>query len=196
MATNAPIIPDPIMIDSVIGTIQEGLIREVSWLDVAYGRAQRITKVMEGRKVMLPSVYAGSDLRGNNDYIEVTPDSNVGNYCFFWVDDPQQVKWVANEHNEIKVPFALIVWFDLRRVYGDLDNRNTEALKNDILTALNSRILIRDGRVEVNRIYELAENIFRGFSVEELDNQYLMHPYGGFRFEGVMTVFQPCNPKP
>ena len=42
-------------------------------------------------------------------------------------------------------------------------------------------------------IYELAENVYRGFTLDEIDNQFLMHPFGGFRFEGVLSVNQPCN---
>ena len=50
----------------------------------------------------------------------------------------------------------------------------------------------QNGRIEINRIYELAENIYRGFSLDEVDNQFLMAPYGGFRFEGIMEVTETC----
>ena len=49
-----------------------------------------------------------------------------------------------------------------------------DALKNIVLTA---------GRISVNKIYTLAENIYRGFSLDEVQNQFLMSPFGGFRFE-------------
>ena len=45
MATvNAPIIQNPVMLDEIIGEIQTGLIENITWLDAAFGRAQRLSK--------------------------------------------------------------------------------------------------------------------------------------------------------
>lgn len=190
-----PIIPNPVLIDRVIGNIQAGLMDNVDWLDVVFGRAQRVEKIINGKRYFTPNVYAGgTQYRGNNDYIDVSPDANIGNFGFFWVDDPQNVGWVPKEQSTIKAPFALIVWFDLRKVYpGQLNNRNTEALKNEILTVLNGGFWLKDGTIEINRVYELAENVYRGFTLDEVDNQYLLHPFAGFRFEGILSVSQPCK---
>lgn len=192
---NIPIIQNPVLIDRVIGELQTGLADNVDWLDVAFGRAQRVVKHVNGKRYYTPSVYAGgTQWRGHNDYIDVSPDANIGNFSFFWVDDPQTVGWQPKEQSTIKASFALIVWFDLRKVYpGELNNRNTEALKNEILNVLNGGFWLKTGRITVERIYELAENVYRGFTIDEIDNQYLMHPYGGFRFEGTLTITQPCN---
>lgn len=190
-----PIIPNPVLIDRVIGNIQAGLMEKVDWLDVAFGRAQRVAKIINGKKYFTPNVYAGgTEYRGNNDYIDVSPDANIGNFSFFWIDDPQQMDWQPKIQGEIKAPFALIVWFDLRKVYpGQLNNRNTEALKAELLKVLNGGFWLKDGRITINRIYELAENVYKGFTLDEIDNQFLLHPFGGFRFEGVLTVDEPCN---
>ena len=190
-----PIIPNPVLIDRVIGNIQAGLMDNVDWLDVVFGRAQRVAKIINGKRYFTPNVYAGgTQYRGNNDYIDVSPDANIGNFGFFWVDDPQNVGWVPKEQSTIKAPFALIVWLDLRKVYpGQLNNRNTEALKNEILTVLNGGFWLKDGAIEINRVYELAENVYRGFTLDEVDNQYLLHPFAGFRFEGILSVSQPCK---
>lgn len=198
METNkrtTPIIPNPVLIDRVLGNIQTGLMDNVDWLDVAFGRAQRIAKVIQGKRYYTPNVYAGgTEWRGNNDYIDVSPDANIGNFSFFWIDDPQTVGWIPKEQSEIKAPFSLIVWFDLRKVYpGQLNNRNTEALKNEILTVLNGGFWLKDGKIVINRIYELAENVYRGFTLDEIDNQFLMQPYGGFRFEGMLEVSESCG---
>ena len=77
MATNkrtTPIIPNPVLIDRVLGNIQTGLMDNVDWLDVAFGRAQRIAKVIQGKRYYTPNVYAGgTEWRGDNDYIDVSP---------------------------------------------------------------------------------------------------------------------------
>lgn len=192
--TNAPIITDPVMLDKIIGEIQVGLTSNLSWLDAAFGRAQRLTKMIDGKRIVTPNVYCGGWRgHGENDYIEVSPDSRIGNFSFFEIDDPQTIDagpWAR----EIKAPFGLIFWFDLTRVYGTAANRNTEKLKADILHVLNGRAgwHLDEGRIAVNRIYERAENIYRGYTLSEIDNQFLMHPYAGFRFDGILEFAELC----
>lgn len=191
---NAPVISNPVMLDRVIAEIQNGLVAGLPWLDVAFGRAQRITRMLEGKKIITPDVYCGGWANhGENDYIEVSPDSNIGNFSFFDINDPHEISagpWAQ----DIKTPFGLVIWFDLRRVYGTYDNRNTEQLKAAVLRILSGRtgFALSDGKLIVNQIYERAENIYRGYTLSEIDNQYLMHPYGGFRFEGILEYQEPC----
>ena len=191
---NAPVIPNAVMLDHVLASIQSGLVQNISWLDVAFGRAQRLTKNINGKRVITPNVYCGNwNGHGPNDYIEVSPDSKIGNFSFFWIDDPQTIDagpWART----IKTPFSLIVWFDLRQVYNAAANRNTEKLKADILRVLDGRAgwHLPDGHILTTRIYEQNENIYRGFTLSEIDNQYLMHPFGGFRIDGILEYDELC----
>ena len=192
--TNAPIIQNPVMLDRVIGEIQTALANGLPWLDAAFGRCQRLTKEMNGKRIVTPNVYCGGwNGHGENDYIEVSPDSKIGNFSFFEIEDPQTIDagpWAR----DIKAPFSLIVWFDLTRVYNVASNRNTEYIKAKILRLLGGRSgwTLSNGRVTVSRIYERAENIYRGYSLSEIDNQFLMHPFAGFRFEGVLQFAELC----
>ena len=192
--TNAPIINNPVMLDRVIGEIQTGLANGLPWLDAAFGRSQRLTKMVNGKKVVTPNVYCGGwNGHGPNDYIEVSPDSKIGNFSFVEIEDPQTIE-TGPVIRRINAPFGLIVWFDLTRVYNAPDNRNTELMKAEILRILNGRTgwTLSEGRVTINRIYERAENIYRGYSLSEIDNQFLMHPYGGFRFDGALEFDELC----
>lgn len=192
--TNAPIIKNPVMLDRVIGEIQTGLVENLPWLDAAFGRSQRLTKMMNGKKIITPNVYCGGwNGHGENDYIETSPDSKIGNFSFFEIEDPQTIDagpWVR----EIKAPFGLIVWFDLTRVYDEPENRNTEYIKAQILRVLNGRAgwHLTGGRIVLNKIYERAENIYRGYTLSEIDNQFLMHPFAGFRFDGLLEFDELC----
>ena len=191
---NAPVIQNPVMLDKVIGEIQTGLVENITWLDAAFGRAQRLAKMVNGKRIITPNVYCGGwNGHGPNDYIETSPDSKIGNFSFFEIDDPQTIDagpWAR----EIKAPFGLIVWFDLTRVYNVVDNRNTEKLKAEILHVLNGRAgwHLTGGRIAINKIYERAENIYRGYTLTEIDNQFLMHPYAGFRFDGLLEFDELC----
>lgn len=183
------------MLDKALAEVQKGLVENISWLDVAFGRAQRITKMQKGKRLVLPTVYCGGwNGHGPNDYIEVSPDSKIGNFSFFDIDDPETVVgevWARN----ISTPFRLIVWFDLKRVYGTASNRNIELLKAQVLSVLNSRAgwHLNQGRITTARIYERVENIYRGYTLSEIDNQFLMHPYGGFAIEGTIEFPELCG---
>jgi hypothetical protein len=191
---NAPVIKNPVMLDRIIGEIQHGLVENIEWLDAAFGRAQRLTKEMNGKRIVTPNVFCGGwKGHGPNDYIEVSPDSKIGNFSFFEIDDPQTINagpWAR----EIKAPFGLVVWFDLTRVYDEASNRNTEQLKAQILHVLNGRAgwHLTGGRIVINKIYERAENIYRGYTLSEIDNQFLMHPFAGFRFDGLLEFEELC----
>lgn len=184
------------MLDKVIGEIQTGLIAGVSWLEVAFGRAQRLTKVTaSGRRIITPNVYAGGwNGKGDFDYLEVSPDSEIASaFSFFVTEDPQTVLPGVGL-KEFRTPFGLIVWFDCRRVFSKASVRNTEKLKADVLKVLTGRsgFHLSAGHLEVTRIFEQATNIYRGFSLDEVDNQFLMHPFGGFRIEGILTFLEVC----
>lgn len=184
-----PIIKNPELFDKVIADIQKGLADKLPWLNHAFGRAERLVKIIQGKKYFSPNVYVGG-----NEYMLIAPDDRkLGNYCFFVLDDPQTVDWVVGMQSDYTVPFSLIVWVDMRKVTNDANNRNTEAVKLDIMRVLNGGFWLRSGSIKVNRIYEHAENIFKGFSLDEVDNQYLMHPFAGFRFEGILGKEETCN---
>ena len=194
---NAPIIPAPVLVDAKIAELQQILVANLPWLDAAFGRAQRLSKKMNGKTIITPNVYCGGWRgHGENDYIEVSPDSKIGNFSFFEVNDPETVEWQYRQQMEIVTPFSLIFWFDTRRIFGVGDNRNISHLKNEILTLLNGRTGLRfhtNGHLTIYHIYERAENIYRGYSLSEIDNQFLMHPFGGFRFEGVLDFDELCT---
>lgn len=187
----APIIINPEMADAIIAEIQQGLKENIPWLDVAFGRAERIVKQIEGRTLYLPAIYIGDGL-SPNEYIELSPDSQIGNFSFFWMLDPQRLSWVPKIPGVIKAPFALIFWLDLRRVYKVKNNRNILSLEAEVLRILNGKFKIASGSLSINRIYHLAENIYREFTLTEVDNQFLMHPYAGFRLEGELIYEEPC----
>ena len=191
---NAPVIKNAVMLDRVIGEIQQGLVDNLSWLDAAFGRSQRLTKMMNGKRIVTPNVFCGGwNGHGDNDYIEVSPDSKIGNFCFFEVEDPQQID-VGPWAREIKAPFSLIFWLNLTWIFAEPSNRNTEYIKAQILRVLNGRTgwHLTGGRIVINRIYERVENIYRGYSLSEIDNQFLMHPYFGMRLEGLLEFDELC----
>lgn len=187
---NLPIYTTPYLFDKVIGELQDVLKARLPWLTAAYGRAERLVKMVDGKRIYTPNVY-----RGNDQYEVLLPDDRRGCYSFVVLGEPQELMNMMQMEVRVKTPFSLIVWVDMRRVekkMGLPDQRNTEYVKEAVLSVLETAFL-KKGVVTVQRIYQRAENVFEGFSLDEVDNQFLMSPFAGFRFQGEMIATNDCN---
>lgn len=187
---NLPIYTTPYLFDKVIGELQDVLKERLPWLTAAYGRAERLVKMVDGKRIYTPNVY-----RGNDQYEVLLPDDRRGCFSFVVLGEPQELMNMMQMEVRVKTPFSLIVWVDMRRVekkMGLPDQRNTEYVKEAILSVLETAFL-KKGVITVQRIYQRAENVFEGFSLDEVDNQFLMSPFAGFRFQGEMIATNDCN---
>lgn len=176
---------NPHLFDVAIDDIQTALYNECSWLNNIFGRCERLVKEINGRKY-----YTANWYKSGNDYVLIQPDEGLGNFCFFVLDEPTDLEtYYAGDVTRCNVGFSLIVWCDLRTINN---NRDTEAVKEEILKILNGHTHLHSGRMVVNRIYERAENVFREFDYEEIDNQFMMQPFAAFRFDGELIVDTLC----
>jgi len=164
------------LVNKVFDNIIDGLTDNTNIFDNFFGKSERLIKVYENKNYYYPAYY-----RGGNEYISLLPDSGLGNYLFFTLAEPQEIDSAPLKVTE-KATFSIVAWFDMRTILSDNDSRNVEKVKRDLLHALND-IKVLNGFFFVNRVYEKAENIFDGYSLKEVDNQFLMSPYAGLRFE-------------
>lgn len=175
------------LFDRVIQGLQDAL-GNLSWLNHVFGRSKRLVVMRDGIRRYTPNVY-----KGKGEYIQLLPDNTgLGNYCFFVMDDPQTVTVPYGNSNRLKAPFSLIVWCDMRTVGATKDDHNTERLKEEVLKTVR-RSWLRHGAVTLDRVYERAENVFTGYTIDEVDNQYLMSPFAGFRITGEMIIDEECD---
>lgn len=170
-------------IDVVISEMQDILDTELPWLSNVYGRAQTLRSREGNREHLYPAQLLGSE------YQDLRPNDTIANFCFFTLKDPQEVKFNKNDHNITKTPCSIIFWFNL---YNSDNWQMSEEIKNDVMDVLTRSMYLKTGRFDVEKIYNEAENIYKGFSLKEVDSQYLMHPFGGFRVEGKLTQKETC----
>ena len=180
--------PDsPKLFDRPIQDIQRSIAKKLLFIDHVFGRCERLAKESDGRKVYTPNVYAGRD-----EYILLTPDNtDLGNYCFFVREDPEQMVEGFGNHGRMRCPFSLVVWLDMRTI-EDEDERNVYDVELKVLDAVASPGVLRSGGLTVNRLYHRAENVFDGFTLDEVDNQFLMSPFFGLRVQMELWVDEDC----
>lgn len=184
----APKPENPVMIDRVIASIQEELIAKIGWLDHAFGRSQKLVTRQNKKDYYYPAVYIGG-----NEYLNVLPGQDLGNRSFFVVGDPHTIdNFKPRNYNTISSPVAVVFWYDLTSIYPKAKERNTEEIKRQILRVLTEMVLPEGSRLTLQKIYEQAENIYKEYSIREIDTQYLMQPFAGIRIEGVLTYKEEC----
>lgn len=188
MATN--VTTNNYLFDKVINELATALKAGLPWLDKSYGRAERLVKEIDGRRIYTPNIYLGND-----QYDVILPDDRRGCYSFFVLHEPQELMNRMQTEIRVRAPFSLIVWVDLRKVEKVMrlpDKRNTEQVKEQVLGVIGTAFP-KHGAVSVTKIYERAENVFDGFTMDEVQNQFLMSPFAGFRFTGELIVTNDCT---
>lgn len=178
----------PKLFDRPIQDLQKSIGRKLLFMNHIFGRCERLLKVVDGRRYFTPNIYKGKD-----EYELLTPDNtDLGNYCFFVPDEPEVMVANFGISGRLRAPFSLVVWVDQRTI-EDEDARNVYDLELKVLDAIASPGVLRHGGIEVTRVYHKAENVFQGFTMDEVDNQFLMSPFMGLRVECELWIDEDCN---
>lgn len=184
--TAVPVPQYPYLADKVIAQMQQQLKTNLSWLDYSFGRAQRLVELRDKKNYYYPGVFVGG-----REYVNVLPTEKYGNFSFFQMEDATEVNLQAHRYSKIKNRFSVIFWFNLSKIYVTQDARETERIKEEILKAF-AKIVLTDGSVSIDSIYESHNNIYKNYSLNEVEHQHLMHPFGAIRVEGEFSYFESC----
>lgn len=177
---------NPVLMDAIIEEINEQMASNLTWLNNIFGNVERLIKAINGRNYYTANIH----IKGN-EYKVISPDQKLGNFSYFVADEPETIDYNRYDQTHFRVPISLVIWVDMRTIPSGAE-RNVEAVKQEITRFLNGGLFLRHGRFFVNRIYSKAENVFEGFSLSEIDNQFLMQPFCGWRFEGEMEFLDTC----
>ena len=167
---NIPIKQNPVLLDKVIQDIQQALKEKLKWLDYAFGRAYKLVEHQDnGGKFIYPAAYTG-----NSEYISLLPNDNYGNFSWFDIYDAQEIIQVVQSTPQFTFSGAIIFWFNLNTIFADSDAMYTEEVKDEIVRVLTTPGLItQTGRLTINKIYERFENLYSGYSLENIYNSYV-----------------------
>lgn len=202
---NIPKKENPVLLDATIQDLQEALKAKLSWLDKAFGRGYKLVEHLPNSdKFVYPAAYTG-----NGEYVSLNPNDKFGNFCWFDIYDPQDVRPVTQGLPQFVFRGALIVWYNMETIYSDASALYVEEIKNEVVSVLTTPGLLKShSKFVVKEIYERFENIYKGYTIEKIYNEYIygeqdlaakdkqffMHPYGGLRIEFEITTREVCRP--
>lgn len=195
---------DPVLLDKILQDMQKSLMNRLKWLNCAFGRAYKLVEHRpDGNKLIYPAMY-----NGNGEYVSLLPNDNFGNFSWFDIYDPQKITEVVQSLPQYTFSGAIIFWYDLSSIYEDETVMHTEEVKDEIMRVLTTPGLITTtGKLVINDIYECFENIYKGYSIEkiynnytykgegiqDIDKQFFMYPYAGIRIEFTLTTRELCQ---
>lgn len=193
----------PVLLDRVLQDMQKALTEKLQWLNYAFGRSYKLVEHMpDGNKFVYPAAY-----NGGGEYVSLLPNDNLGNFSWFEIYDPQRVTPFTQSSPQYSFSGALVFWYDLSSIYADDSVLYTEEVKEEVLRVLTTPGLITTpGRINITDIYERFENIYKGYSIEKvynnfaykgedvqsLDKQFFLYPYAGLRIEFTLTTRELC----
>lgn len=195
---------DPVLLDKILQDMQKSLMNRLKWLNCAFGRAYKLVEHRpDGNKFIYPAMY-----NGNGEYVSLLPNDNFGNFSWFDIYDPQKITEVVQSLPQYTFSGAIIFWYDLSSIYEDETVMHTEEVKDEIMRVLTTPGLITTtGKLVINDICERFENIYKGYSIEkiynnytykgegiqDIDKQFFMYPYAGIRIEFTLTTRELCQ---
>lgn len=195
---------DPVLLDKILQDMQKALKERLKWLDYAFGKAYKLVENRpDGNKFVYPAMY-----NGNGEYVSLLPNDNFGNFSWFDIYDPQKITQVVQSLPQYTFSGAIVFWYDLSKIYEDQSVIYTEEIKDEILRVLTTPgIITTIGKFTINDIYERFENIYSGYSIEkiynnyiyrgqgiqDIDKQFFMYPYAGIRIEFTITTRELCQ---
>lgn len=186
-----PLIAEPVNIDRPIQELQQAL-AELPWLEKSFGRSfVACKKDADGKNtIVYPQVWQGVGL----DFLNVMPNDNLKSQSFFKVEDPIEfTEYVRDGQSMMRANVSVIFWFQYLRINPDADHAFIELLKAQAQKTISTAILSSQSSVEIARIWEGAENVFRGYTIDKMANQELIWPFGGFRFEMLIDFMENCS---
>lgn len=185
-----PTLTTPRFLDQALAEINTKLAAGLSWLDSTFGRAEHQYQTTDlGRELVFPAVHIG-----RNEYLKLFPDSHIGNFSFWDIEDGQGVDYRRQQYNYVEADFGLVLWFHYGDVYGATsDNYTIENVKADVLRVLTPAHLANSS-IEITEFFENKENVYRGYDIRDIDNQFWMRPYGCLRIDGRIRYRETCTP--
>lgn len=179
----------PARVDKVLIDFNTKMLAKLDWLNGAYGKAQILSRLDERkRSIKYPAIYTGT----GKEYASMLPNESYGNFSFFDMQKDYEMDWMDNQKQIIDTEFGLVIWMNLNQILEMDERRNLEMIKEEVMDCFNS-IRILNARMTLTSITDKAEQIYKGYSIKETEQQFLMHPFAALRFNGEMRIEKLCN---
>lgn len=177
------LVENPVSVEAVIEDLQNVLKKEVDWLDNIFPLSTKIM-LRENKLDRYLPVY----LPENGNHINLLPQRELGNYCFFTLDTPENILYQNGGFYMIKCNVSIVVHLNLNNVGVRL-----EQVKREFTRILSYRSWLTSGSFELKNVFDRHEEIWKGYTLSEVENQHKMYPYNSIRLSGTLLTKAECK---
>lgn len=184
-----PTLADAKHLDAVLDEINARLATELTWLDSTFRQAEKRKKKVDNKTISYPGIFTG-----NKEYLNLLPDSHMGCFSFWHIEDGEEVEYYQFSHNDYKPKFSLIIWFDYDKVFPSPANSDEYTIQNvkDLVMSALTHHYKKSTITSIGRVWYDADNIYQEYDIDEVNDQFLMRPFGGLRIEGTLRYKETC----
>jgi hypothetical protein len=151
---------------------------------------------------VFPSLFQSN----KKDTINFLPGDMYPGFGFWDLDDPTNYagmqpegQWSKNRRSIITRKVALIVYGNMDKLVYKSGTTNIDyryfkqLILDEIVHTLSTKLTLMYGAFDLKAIYQKdIKEIYKGYTVDESDGQFIQYPMFGFRFEGELTVKEQC----
>ena len=175
-----PTIPNPVNADTYINLLQTAL-SGISWIEYSFGRTTRHSE--KGK--IYPKTYQTS-----KEYQIVMPNDNLGKgYSFIEVDSAEP-EFNLDQQSIWEYGISVICYANYNKIDSTKDYPFVEELLQDVMVVFIDETILCE--IIPNKIFFEVEEIFRDYTLDIINSQYLIFPWGGFRIDATMKFIGDC----
>lgn len=175
-------------IDGAIHHLQAALTFKYPWMAV-FHRAYPFLEwnVANTKGLKVPKVWSGG-----NEYMNILPNDFLVGQAFFFVTEEEKLTETHRQFgSEFNTEVSLIVWVNTSAIPGQTTGPSIAWLKKGIVDLLSYSETVL--KVEAMTDQD-AGSVFDGWSIDDVDTQYLMLPYAGLRVNMVLRYsYSECQ---
>jgi len=147
------------------------------WMNRSFVRAYRHRSRKDG--TVQPFVYVGND-----EYLPVMADDELGNYSWIYVEDGDQYEegGSSEDYKMIRSRIRIVVFWNFESLFANEDANNIMTVVKILQDQLNAVRLLY-GRLELQSVFVEADQIYQGFSASMIDDSKLSFPFGSCRID-------------
>jgi hypothetical protein len=172
---------DPQLMDVATNELEE-IIEGIKWIETCFGKAQEI--VENGKRI--PVAYVKSYGSDDTEYFRLFPDERANCFAFLWFPGSEDIVFNARQIREINADFELVISFNYEKIYGSSWHEKTiENVKYDFFEYMEGQKTTKS-RIEWEETWEHADDVFSGWDYQDIENKFMMRPYGVLKIGGRM----------
>ena len=175
-------------LDAKIQVIQGQLDTGLSWLSKSFGLADRIVEERDGNPYIFPASFESN----TKDPIPLTPSDAWDSFCFWIKDGDTKFDEKTNPMDPLMTcPMSCIFYIDIHKISTGSYKETKSKLIEDIIHLFNN-VKLGGTLVPTKFIEDDITEVFKGFTIDQLDNKFKMYPKWTCRMNFDLSYRNDC----